>query len=71
MLGWSGKVVQMKAKTYPVLLNQVSSTANRYWMCSSRSKVVHVTRRELERKFEIVFFAENAPIELKSSAEEN
>jgi hypothetical protein len=28
----------------------------------------HVARRELERKFEIVFFAENAWIVLKSSA---
>jgi hypothetical protein len=34
------KVMQMKAKTYPVLLNRVSSTSERNEVCSSRSKVV-------------------------------
>ena len=32
---------------------------------------LHVPRRELERKFEIVLFAENARMELKSSAKES
>jgi hypothetical protein len=31
----------------------------------------HVARREFERNFEVVLFTENAPIELKSSAEES
>jgi hypothetical protein len=31
---------------------------------------LHVPRRELERKFQIILFAENARIELKSSANE-
>ena len=31
---------------------------------------LHVPRRELERKFEIVLFAENARMELKSSVVE-
>ena len=32
---------------------------------------LHVRRRELERKFEIGLFAENARLELKSSAKES
>jgi hypothetical protein len=31
----------------------------------------YVPRREFERKFEIVLLAENAPMELKSSAKES
>jgi hypothetical protein len=32
---------------------------------------LHVPRRELERKFEIVLLAENARLELKNSANES
>ena len=40
--------------------------------CPSELKIeLHVPRRELERKFEIVLFAEIGRVELKSSANES
>jgi hypothetical protein len=41
------------------------------WGNIIQSKLFHVARPELERKFEIVLFTENARIELKSSAKKS
>jgi hypothetical protein len=42
-----------------------------YSYSNDQFKMFHVARRELERKFEKVLLAENAGMELKSSAKES
>jgi hypothetical protein len=64
MLGWNGKVVQKKAKTYPVLLYRIERAA-------ADQRSFHVARRELERKLKIVILVEKDRVELKSSANES